>query len=90
MARVSDLYVKAALAVIAVALVMLAVNPWITTAQVLKEGAPPEPQQPQAIPKAWGRVAGVTVDRSLVFEGPDGTVRFVTFFGRLGREIKRN
>jgi hypothetical protein len=93
MARVSDRYVKTVLTVIALALAILALNPWITTAQVFKEGgtAPAlDPLPPQAMPKGWGRVAGVTVDKWLVFEAADGTVRIVALGGKVMREIKRD
>jgi hypothetical protein len=96
-------YVAAVLTVIAFALALLAINPWITsagrisdpgdqrTAGALKEGTgPSESPVPQTLPKAWGRVAGVTIDRWLVFEAADGTVRLVALGGGVMREFRRN
>jgi hypothetical protein len=89
-------YVVALLAINALALATLAINPWPTAAGVVSdamdkgipigEGPPP----PQTMPKAWGKVVGVTTDKWLVFEATDGTVRIAALGGRLMREIKRN
>lgn len=77
-----DAYVKAALTAIAVALVAIAVNPWLAT--LAPRGA--EAQTAAAkyeviLPKSWGRIIGFS-NQNILMEAPDGTLRAVDLEGK--------
>ena len=80
-----DRYTKAVLTAIAVALVLLAARPWVTT---LLSAAHPEPawaQMPPAkydvvVPKSWGRYVGFS-NNNLLLEAADG-LRIVDVEGK--------
>jgi hypothetical protein len=81
-----DRYSKIVLTVIALALTVLALNPWLGT------GAGPTVLAPRAvdaqteakyvvtIPKAWGKLVGFS-DGNVLLEAPDGTLRDVDLRG---------
>jgi len=76
-----DRYTKGVLTFIAIALMLIAVNPWLTSRpwhQILG-AAPAEaqgsgPQFEVMIPKAWGKVIGYSPGNVLL-EAPDGALR---------------
>jgi len=77
-----DTYVKAVLTVIAVALVAIAVNPWL--ASLAPRGAEAQTAAAKyeiALPKAWGKIVGYS-NQNLLMEAPDGTLRAVDLEGR--------
>ena len=70
-----DLYAKAVLTVIALALVAIAVHPWV------ERLAPSSAEAQEArwlvtLPKAWGKIIGFS-NNNLLLEAPDGTLRSV-------------
>lgn len=75
-----DRYTKAVLTVIAGALTVIAVRPFVPS---------PDPAQAQtatakydvAIPRAWGKYVAYG-DNNLLLEAPDGTLRIVDVEGR--------
>ncbi|HEV8586675.1 MAG TPA: hypothetical protein VGT02_17030 [Methylomirabilota bacterium] len=78
----SDPYLKSVLTVIALALVTLAVNPWLRHLTP----APAEAQTMVAkythtLPKAWGKIIGFS-NQNLLLEAPDGTLRAVDLEGK--------
>ncbi|HXH81894.1 MAG TPA: hypothetical protein VNN07_03090 [Candidatus Tectomicrobia bacterium] len=75
----SDRYVRVVLTVIALALAVIAVTPWL---QALRPG-PAHAQVPRyevAVPKAWGRLVGFS-NNNLLLEAADG-LRIVDVEGR--------
>ena len=77
-----DVYVKAVLTVIAVALVAIAFNPWLAYL------APPRVEAQTAaakyevtLPKAWGKILGFS-NQNILMEAPDGTLRTVDLEGK--------
>ncbi|HEV8643580.1 MAG TPA: hypothetical protein VGV13_21090 [Methylomirabilota bacterium] len=72
-----DRYLKAVLTVIAVALVAIAVTPWLQ----LVVPAPAEAQPELNVPKAWGRLVGYS-DGNLLLETPDGSLRVIEITGK--------
>jgi hypothetical protein len=80
-----DRYTKAVLTVIALALLVLAARPWVTT---LLSAAHPEPAWAQmstakyevVVPKAWGKYVGFS-NNNLLLEASDG-MRIVDVEGK--------
>ena len=81
----ADRYTKIALTVIALALTVLALRPFLLPRIVTAGDLDAVFRDPKAIasdanprkvdvPRAWGRLAGAS-DRSLFFEASDGTIR---------------
>jgi len=81
-----DRCVKLTLAVIALALVALALNPWLALLRPPLAPPPAEAQTAQAkyestIPRAWGKVVAYS-NGNLLLEAPDGTLREVDLRGK--------
>lgn len=77
-----DRYLKAVLTVIAVALVAIAVNPWL--AALRPDGAEAQNAAPKyevTLPRAWGKIIGYS-NQNLLMEAPDGTLRAVDLEGK--------
>jgi len=75
-----DLYTKGVLTLIAVALTLIALNPWMTSPRRLPVMKPrqAEAQQGVSAPKAWGRVVAYSSRGwNILLEAPDGTLRVV-------------
>ena len=72
-----DWYTRAMLTVIAVALVVIALNPWITPREWLQAIGLRPPEGILAVPKSWGKVVGYS-SGTLLLEGADGVLREVT------------
>src|SRR5437867_13299716 len=85
---IADRYAKAALTVIALALVLIAARPWRPEAGWLETGGP-EPAHAQGavpkyevtLPKAWGKLVSFS-NNNLLLEAPDQTLRIVDVEGR--------
>ena len=83
-----DRYTKAVLTVIAVALVALAVRPWLPEAG-WSSALRPQPAHAQTtipkyevtVPKAWGKFVGFS-NNNLLLETPDQTMRVVDVEGK--------
>jgi hypothetical protein len=78
---VVDRYLKLVLTVIAAALVVVALNPWVARlrpAPAAAQGTPPKYEVP--VPRAWGKVIGYG-DGNLLLEAPDGSLREVDVRG---------
>jgi hypothetical protein len=70
-----DAFAKAVLTVIAIALVAIAVNPWVSRLSL----SPAEAQEARyvvTIPKAWGKIIGFS-NNNLLLEDREGTYRSV-------------
>ncbi len=83
-----DRYVKLVLTVIAAALVLIAVRPWVPGADLLNAVRPhaaqaqgPAAKYEVALPKAWGKVIGFG-NNNLLMEAPDQTLRVVDIEGK--------
>ena len=83
----SDRYTKTVLSVIAVALVALAAQPWLSgwpgalhpeTAQAQTSSAKYE----VSVPKGWGKFVAYS-NNNLLLEAPDGTWRIVDVEGKM-------
>ena len=87
---VADRYVKALLTVIAVALVVIAIRPWVPDS-VLRAARPDSalaqgaanmiPKYEVTVPKAWGKFVGFS-NNNLLLERADQTLRVVDIEGR--------
>jgi hypothetical protein len=83
----TDRYVKAVLTVIAVALVVIAVRPYVSTAiwpgalQVAPAQAQTMAAREATIPKAWGKYVSYS-GGNLQLEGPDKSIRIVDLDGK--------
>jgi hypothetical protein len=83
-----DRYTKVVLTVIAVALVVIAVQPWLGGSRLL-EIARPDSAQAQStipkydltVPKAWGKFVAIS-NNNLLLEAPDNTFRIVDLEGK--------
>ena len=83
-----DRYTKVVLTVIAVALVMLALRPWLAGPTLL-EAVRPEPALAQTslakyevtVPKAWGKFLAFS-NNNLLLEAPDQSLRIVDVEGK--------
>jgi hypothetical protein len=82
-----DRYTKAVLTVIAVALVVIAVRPyvsasiWPATLQVAPAQAQTMAAREATIPKAWGKYVSYS-GGNLQLEGPDKSIRIVDLDGK--------
>lgn len=83
-----DRYTKAVLTVIAIALTVIAVRPWLPTAGWLEAMGParalaqtPTPKYEVTIPKAWGKFVAYS-NNNLLLEGPDQTLKIVDVEGK--------
>ena len=86
---ISDRYTKAVLTIIAVALVTIAVRPWLPESGWLEtvrlapahaqSGAVPKYEV--TVPKAWGKFIAFS-NNNLLLEAPDQTLRVVDVEGR--------
>jgi hypothetical protein len=81
-----DRYTKVVLAVIAVALVVIAMRPWLPDGTALIQAMRPDPAYAQSkyevtIPKEWGKFVGFS-NNNLLLETPDHTLRVVDVEGR--------
>jgi hypothetical protein len=70
-----DAYAKAVLTVIAIALVAIAVNPWLQQFS-LSSAEAQEPRYLVTIPKAWGKIVGFS-NNNLLMEDREGAYRSV-------------
>jgi hypothetical protein len=84
----ADRYIKGVLTVIAVALVVIAVRPWLPESGWLKTigPAPAQAQAPAAkyevtVPRAWGKFVSFS-NNNLLLEAPDQSMRVVDVEGR--------
>jgi len=83
----TDRYVKAVLTVIAVALVVIAARPYVSTAiwpgalQVTPAQAQTMAAREATIPKAWGKYVSYS-GGNLQLEGPDKSIRIVDLDGK--------
>lgn len=83
-----DLYLKAVLTVIAVALVAIAAQPWLPGSKLLEITRPDEaqaqslvPKYDVTVPKAWGKFVAFS-NNNLLLEAPDSTMRIVDVEGK--------
>jgi hypothetical protein len=85
---IADRFTRFVLTVIALALVVIAVRPWLPESGWLKMAGPgpAQAQGPAAkyevtVPKAWGKFVSFS-NNNLLLEGPDQTLRIVDVEGR--------
>ena len=85
---IADRYSKAVLTVIAAALVVIAVRPWLPEAGLLQAVRPEAalaqgavPKYEVTVPKAWGKFVSFS-NNNLLLEGPDQTLRIVDVEGK--------
>lgn len=83
-----DRYTKAVLTVIALALVVIAVRPWVPAPRLLASGRPDAAEAQTAaakyevtIPKSWGKYVAYS-NNNLLLEAPDQTLRIVDVEGK--------
>jgi hypothetical protein len=77
-----DRYVKAVLTLIAVALVAIAVTPWMQRlAPRQAEAQTVTPKYELTLPKSWGKIIGYS-NQNILMEAADGTLRAVDLEGR--------
>ncbi len=78
----SDRYLKAVLTVIAVALVAIAVNSWLSVlAPPRVEAQTAAAKYELALPRAWGKIISFS-NQNLLMEASDGTLRVVDLEGK--------
>lgn len=86
---IADRYIKTALTVIAVALAVIAVRPWLPEPGSLGTALRPDPVHAQTtspkyevtIPKSWGKLVGYS-NNNLLLEATDQTLRIVDVEGK--------
>lgn len=85
---IADRYTKTVLTLIAVALVVIAVRPWVPASGLLSAVRPDPAHAQQAaakyevvVPKAWGKFLAFS-NNNLLLESPDGTMRIVDVEGK--------
>jgi hypothetical protein len=85
---ITDRFTKAVLTVIAVALVVIAVRPWLHDSAWLNAVRPeaahaqmPAPRYEVTVPKAWGKLVAFS-NNNLLLEGADHVLRVVDVEGR--------
>ena len=81
-----DRYTKIVLGVIAAALVVIAVRPWLPDGSAVTQALRPDPAYAQSkyevtIPKEWGKFVSYS-NNNLLLETPDHTFRVVDVEGR--------
>jgi hypothetical protein len=83
-----DRYTKVVLTVIAVALVVIAVQPWLPGSRLLEITRPDSaqaqslvPKYDVTVPKAWGKFVAIS-NNNLLLEAPDHTFRLVELDGK--------
>jgi hypothetical protein len=83
-----DRYTKIVLTVIAVALVVIAVRPWLpgtSLLEVIRPGAVQAqslvPKYDVTVPKSWGKFVAIS-NNNLLLEGPDHIFRIVDLEGK--------
>ena len=78
----SDCYLQAVLTVVALALVAIAANSWLTTLAPLRAEAQTAAAKFEVtIPKAWGKILSFS-NNNLLLEATDGTLRIVDLEGK--------
>ncbi|HUM16263.1 MAG TPA: hypothetical protein VL086_11290 [Candidatus Nitrosotalea sp.] len=77
----ADRYVKALLTVIAVALVAIAANLWISQTRPSVAVAETPAKYDVSVPRAWGKLVGFS-NNNLLLESSDGILRIVDVEGR--------
>jgi hypothetical protein len=79
---IDDRYLKVALTLIAIALCVIALNPWLEALRpgpAVAQGSPPKFEV--EVPKAWGKVVGYS-DGNLLLQAADGMLREVDVRGK--------
>ena len=77
----ADRYVKGVLTVIAVSLVAIAVNLWVSRLSPSVAVAETPAKYEVGVPRAWGKLVGFS-NNNLLLESPDGMLRIVDVEGR--------
>jgi hypothetical protein len=77
---IADRYVKAVLTLIALALLVIAVRPWLPDPR-LAHAQIPTAKHEVTVPKAWGKLVGFS-NNNLLLEAPDQTLRIVDVEGK--------
>ena len=77
----SDRYVKGVLTVIALALVAIASNLWLTELRPRPAVAETPAKYEIGVPRAWGKLVGFS-NNNLLLESSDGLLRIVDVEGR--------
>jgi hypothetical protein len=75
-----DRYTRVVLTVIAVALTVIAVRPWISNPDPA-QAQTPTPRYEVAVPKDWGKFVGYS-NNNLLLEAPDKSLRIVDVEGK--------
>ena len=78
----------ALLALIAAALAVIALNPWLTAIGLPSAEAQGSKYEVSA-PKAWGKIVGFAGGGDLLFEDSEGTLRQVETYGGKGSDFPR-
>ena len=85
---IADRYMKTVLTVIALALVVIAVRPWLPESGLLQVVRPElanaqtaVPKYEVTVPKAWGKFVAFS-NNNLLLEAPDQTMRIVDVEGK--------
>jgi hypothetical protein len=76
-----DRYVKVVLTVIAVSLVAIAANLWVSRVRPSVALAETPAKYDVGVPRAWGKLVGFS-NNNLLLESTDGTLRVVDVEGR--------
>ena len=77
----ADRYVKGVLTVIAVALVAIAANLWLSQIRPSSVGAETLAKYELGVPRSWGKLVGFS-NNNLLVESSDGILRIVDVEGR--------
>ncbi len=77
----ADRYVKGALTVIAVALVAIAANLWVSQLRPSPVDAQSLAKYEVSVPRAWGKLVGFS-NNNLLLESSDGVLRIVDVEGK--------
>lgn len=79
---VVDRYLKIVLTVIAAALTVIALTPWLSTlAPGRAQAQTATPKYDLTLPRAWGKIVGFS-NNNLLLEAADGTLRSVDLEGK--------